>query len=141
MDEFEKRLKKDAEGIRAEVSPGLRQRIDTSLRGTRRIEAVPQSRNTGINLWWTSSLTGLAAAIIVIVLINWNRPAADSPPPVVPVAEHTVPVVIDDLRGLNPPRLLRTAEFTSPLEDELARLKADIEKARAAVREDIDFTF
>ncbi|NIV17853.1 MAG: hypothetical protein GWN47_05460, partial [Woeseiaceae bacterium] len=53
MDEFEKRLKGDADDIEATVSPDLRQRIDASLRGTKRIEPVPESRMTGINIWWT----------------------------------------------------------------------------------------
>lgn len=140
MDEFEQRLKREAEEIDATVSPELRQRIDASLRGTKRIEPVPESRSGGMNIWWTSSLTGLAAAIAVIVLINWNRPLVE-PVPVEPVAERTVPIVIDDLQGINPPRLIKTAEFTTPLEEELAKLQADIEKARATVRKDIEFSF
>ena len=140
MDEFEKRLKQDADDIEAAVSPELRQRIDASLRGTKRIEPVPESRTAGINIWLTSSLTGLAAAIVVMVIINWNRPVVE-PVPVEPVAERTVPVTIDDLQGLNPPRLIKTAEFTTPLEEELAKLQADIEKARATVRKDIEFSF
>ena len=34
-----------------------------------------------------------------------------------------------------------TAEFTAPLEEELEKLRADIEKATQTVREDIDFNF
>ncbi len=138
MDEFEKRLKRDAGKIDAIASAELRQRIDASLRGTKRIEPVPDARPNAINLWWASSLTGLAAAVIVIVLINWNRPA---PEPVAPVANRTVPVAIDVLPAFSTPRLLKTAEFTSPLEEEMAKLQADIEKARATVRKDIEFTF
>lgn len=140
MDEFEQRLKRDAEDIRAEITPEFSERIDVSIRATKRIKPVPDSRTSGINLWWTSSLTGLAAAIIVIVLINWNRPVAE-PVPVEPVAERTVPAAIDELQGLSPPRLIKTAEFTTPLEEELARLQADIERARATVRKDIEFSF
>jgi hypothetical protein len=140
MDEFETRLKRDADEIRAEVSPGFKQRIDASLQGTKRIQPVPESGNPGINLWWASSLTGLAAAVIVIVLINWNRPTTELVP-VAPVANRTVPATLDELQGLNPPRLIKTADFATPLEEELARLQADIERARANVRKDIEFTF
>jgi hypothetical protein len=140
MDEFEKRLQRDADDIQAEVSPELRARIDASLRGTKRIQPVPEAGNPGINLWWTSSVTGLAAAIIVIVLINWNSPAPQQIP-VEPVVASTVPAALDELQGLNPPHLIKTADFATPLEEELARLQADIERARATVRKDIEFTF
>jgi len=140
MDEFENRLKRDAEDIRAEVSPELRARIDASLRATEQIRPVPASRASGVNLWWASSLTGLAAAILVIVLINWNRPTTELAP-AEQVAERTVPVAVDDLQGLNPPWLVKTADFASPLEEELAKLQADIERARETVKKDIDFSF
>ncbi len=140
MDKFEQRLKRDADNIRAEITPDLRERVDASIRGTQRIKPVPDATSPGINLWWTSSLTGLAAAVIVIVLINWNRPVAE-PVPVEPVAHRTVPRAIDELQGFSPPRLIKTAEFTTPLEEELARLQADIERARATVRKDIEFSF
>jgi hypothetical protein len=133
MDEFEQRLKRDAE-------PELKERIDASIRGTKRIKPVPDSGPSAINLWWASSLTGLAVAVIVIVLINWNRPVAE-PVPVEAVAGRTVPAAIDELQGLTPPRLIKTAEFTTPLEEELAKLQADIERARATVRKDIEFSF
>ena len=137
MDEFENRLKRDAEDIRVAVSPELQARIDASLRATEQIRPVPESRTSGINLWWTSSLTGLAAAIIVIVLINWNRPTTELVPvesiASVPDYEHEIP-------SLYRPQI-KTAEFTNPLEEELVRLQADIERARQNVKEDIDFTF
>ena len=43
MDEFENRLKRDAEDIRAAVSPELRTRIDASLRATKQIRPVPDA--------------------------------------------------------------------------------------------------
>ena len=36
---------------------------------------------------------------------------------------------------------VKAADFTKPLEDELARLQADIERARLNVKEDIEFSF
>ena len=139
MDEFEKRLKQDAQDIEAKVRPQLRERIHASLRATKRIKPVPEARSSGINIWWASSLTGLAATIIVIVLLNWNRTATVESPPE-PLANHTVPE-FDELHGFNPPKLIRTAELTMPLEQELAKLQADMERARAAVKKDIEFTF
>ena len=139
MDEFENRLKRDAEEIRAAVSPELRTRIDASLRATEQIRPVPESRTAGMNLWWASSLTGLAAAIIVIVLINWNRPTTELVP-VEAVAGETVPDYDNEIPSLYRPQI-KTAEFTNPLEEELVRLQAEIERARQNVKEDIDFTF
>jgi hypothetical protein len=137
MDEFENRLKRDAEEIRVGISPELRTRIDASLRATEQIRPVPESPASGMNLWWASSLTGLAAAVIVIVLINWNRPTNE----LVPVeAVASVPDNINQNQGLYRPQL-KTAVFTKPLEEELIRLQADIERARQNVKEDIDFTF
>lgn len=142
MDEFEKRLKRDADAIEADVSDELRKRIDASLAGVEPLRpansAQSKSRSVG-GLWWASSITGLAAAIIVIAMINWNRPVSDVPP-MEPVATSTVPRHIETL--LSAPQLdLRNADFTSPLEDELVKLRADLEKARNTVARDLDFTF
>jgi hypothetical protein len=75
----------------------------------------------------------------VIVLINWNQPAT-GPLPAATLADETVPSYVDEFQSLYRPAL-KTAEFTRPLEEELVRLQADIERARASVKEDIDFTF
>jgi len=140
MDEFEKRLKRDADAIQAEVTPELRARIDASLRGTGQVRpANRQAEPAPANLWWASSLTGLAAAVMVIVLINWDR-TESVPVPAETIADVTVPADPDPLMA--PPVLdIRTADFTSPLEDELVRLQSDIEKARESVKKDLDFTF
>jgi hypothetical protein len=135
MDEFEKRLKRDADSIEVTVSPALRARIDASLEGVRPIRPA-KARQAPVRWWWASSLTGLAAAVVVIVVVNWNRPVPDAGPAVAgdppPLAtEPPVPVMLD----------IRTADFTSPLEEELLRLQSDIEKARDTVREDLDFSF
>jgi len=139
MDEFEDRLKRDAYAIQADPGPELRARIDASLRATEQIRPVPESRDSGMNLWWASSITGLATAIVVIVLINWNSPVTEVMP-VEPVAGDIVPDYIDELESLYSPPI-KTADFTNPLEDELLRLQADIERARENVREDIEFSF
>lgn len=139
MDEFEDRMKRDALAIDASVSPELRARIDASLRGTQQIRPVAESRTGGMNLWRASSITGLAAAVGVIALINWNSPVVD----IVPeerVAFVTVPEYIEELQSRYPTRL-ENADFASPLEEELLKLRADIERAKANVEADIKFTF
>ncbi|MDH3440423.1 MAG: hypothetical protein OEM63_06710 [Gammaproteobacteria bacterium] len=143
MDDFEKRLKRDADAIEAEVTPQLRARIDASLQGIEPVRQVHKA-TPPVNLWWASSLTGLAAAVLVIVLMNWNQPGADvtldetiadtrpeSELPTVPEVPANEPPMLD----------IRTADFTSPLEQELQNLQSDIEKARESVRKDLDFTF
>lgn len=140
MDEFEKRLKRDAAAIEADVSPELRARIDASLRGIDPLKPAGRTATTPASLWWASSLTGLAAAVMVIALVNWNQPDAE-PVPAAPVAD--MPTVPPDSVLAEPPPLLdiRTADFASPLEEELVKLQSDIEKARESVRQDLDFTF
>ncbi|MGI9204641.1 MAG: hypothetical protein ACR2Q3_11550 [Woeseiaceae bacterium] len=140
MDEFEKRLKQDADAVEASVSPQLRARIDASLRSTERARPTGPETRPASRLWWASSLTGLTATIAFIAVLNMNR--SEPPPAVVPVAD--MPTVPDTARDfpLIPPELdIQSAEFAGPLEEELLRLRADIEKARNSVREDIDFTF
>jgi hypothetical protein len=139
MDEFEDRLKRDAEEIKPGDTTALRARVDASLRATQRIRPVPAARDSGINIWWASSITGLAAAIAVIAVINWNAPPVPVEAPE-PLAGDTVPDYVDEFQGLYPPRL-KTADFTDPLEAELAKLQADIDKARQNVKEDIEFSF
>jgi len=142
MDEFENRLKHDAMDINAEISAQLAARIEASLQAVERIEPARQNHSATSNLWWASSLTGLAATAAVIALLNWNRP---DPVPVLP--EQTVFQVVPDAReylqqiqGRFPLRT-ETADFTHGLEDELTRLQADFEKARENVNRDIDFAF
>ena len=140
MDEFEKRLKRDADAVQAEVSPELRTRIDASLRGVEPVRAVSPPRSTPAMLWWASSLTGLAAVVVLVVIVNLNKPDPD-PIPDNTVAGQTEPPMPVDFPLISPDLDIRNAEFTSPLEEELLKLQADIEKARKSVREDVDFTF
>ncbi len=121
------------------MSPELRARIDASLQG---IEPVRQARrrSSSAGLWWASSLTGLAATLVVIAVVNWNKPGADIQPAETLATESALPTEPELPIG---PEILdiRTADFTSPLEQELIKLQSDIEKARESVRKDLDFTF
>lgn len=125
MDELETRLRDDALRIRAEVSPDLEARIRASLEGAAS-EPARRERRPGVSLWWASSLTGLAAAALVIVAINLGpeepRPARDAYLP--------EPLVTPVLK-------VESAVLTGPLEEELEDLEADLQKARDVVRKDI----
>ena len=140
MDEFEKRLKRDADAVQAEVSPELRMRIDASLRGIEPIRPVSASKHAPNRLWWASSLTGLAAVIALVVISNLNNSdsAVEQDSVVVVRTEPPMPV---DFSLISPELDIRSADFTSPLEEELLKLRSDLEKARENVREDVDFTF
>jgi hypothetical protein len=140
MDEFENRLKRDAEAVKAEISPQLRSRIDASLRGVEPIRPVAAARPAANRLWWASSLTGLAAVIALVLIGTFNKPEPINVQEVDVVARTEPPMPVD-LPLLSPELDIRSAEFISPLEEELLKLQADIERARENVREDVDFTF
>lgn len=140
MDKFEKRLKRDAHAVQAEVSPELRSRIDASLRAVEPVRTVPPERSASAMLWWASSLTGLAAVVVLVVIANFNKPDPGAVPDNT-VAGQTEPPVPVEFPLITPNLNIRSAEFTSPLEEELLKLQADIEKVRKNVREDVDFTF
>jgi len=142
MDDFEKRLKQDANAVDADISPELRSRIDASLRGVEQVRPVTKAPASQNSLWWVSSLTGLAAAIVIIVMLNLNQTESVSEPSAESLANGvTVPESSDD-SPLIPPMLdIQAADFASPLEEELLKLQSDLEKARDSVREDVDFTF
>lgn len=142
MDEFEKRLKRDAHAISADVSPELKARIDASLRGTERVAAVSARKSAPppTQIWLASSLTGLAAVIVLVVIANMGK---QDPDPIleISVAGRTEPLAPIDFPLILPDLKIDSAQFTSPLEEELLKLRADIKKARNNVKEDIDFTF
>ena len=82
--------------------------------------------------WWASSLTGVAAAIAIIVVGNMQAP---DPLPLSPQADQE-PLVL--------PRIewnAKTAVLTEPLEQEIEDLQADLKKAEQAVKQDIDRLF
>jgi len=142
-DNLEQRLRADALDIDVDTSPELRARIDASIRSVAPIRSVPAARDSGKRggaSWWASGLTGLAAALLIILLINNNREGRNS---VIPDTEESVastvtPEVSERLGTL--PLKVRTADLTSPLEEELVHLQADLEKARQSVERDLRST-
>ncbi len=137
MDKLERQLREDAGLIKADLSPDAKERIRASLESTQLADQTP--RNTqmpGTTLWWASSLTGLAAAALVIVLVNWNStndPIEDLPVPISPQTAWSIP------GGF--PLIAETAEWTAPLEEELKNLQSDLEKARENVERDLRLSF
>lgn len=142
MDEFEKRLKQDAADIKAEVSPQLQARIAAAVHSAGRdVQRNPRSASVS-NIWWASSLTGLAAAVIVIVLMNLNQTGVEQQTPPTTVAT-TVPDHREYLAELqeNLPLRTETVEFSQGLDEEWQRLQADLAKARQSISRDVEFTF
>lgn len=147
MDEFEKQLKRDAEHIRAEPSNELQVRIDASLRTVREMESAaglstkPLAQTT--SFWTISSLTGLVAAALVLVVMERYRDE-----PVVPV-EASVDVeepaldagIPDEWLVSEFPLKLKSADLTRSLEQELLDLQSDLERARKNVEEDVKNSF
>ena len=127
MDKLAKQLREDAADINVEVSAELDDRIRASLQGitpgrSREKDAPQRRRST----WWASSLTGIVAATIVIVLLNLNQP------------EPSVPVANSPTERIFNPRLnLNTVASTEPLRQELEDLEADLKKAEKALRKEI----
>lgn len=137
MDKLERRLKEDAGRITAEIGPDLQERIRASVESTRPIDQTPRKRQTpGTSLWWVSSFTGLAAAALLIVLVNWNRT-------VEPVDDESGPSPQGTTLSIQSgfPLNAETAEWTTPLEEELKNLQSDLEKARENVERDLRLSF
>ncbi|MGH8168253.1 MAG: hypothetical protein ACREQ1_13505 [Woeseiaceae bacterium] len=139
MDNLEQRLAEDAARIEARVSPELEARIKAALRAERVAPAA--RREVSYPLWLAASLTGAAAAVVAIVLVNLapNFPNEPSPARADAVA-YSVPEYVSEFERQFPLRA-KTAQMTTPLEDELKKLRSDLEKARENVEQDLEFTF
>ncbi|RZV31256.1 MAG: hypothetical protein EX272_16085 [Chromatiales bacterium] len=128
MDKLAKQLREDAQRIDVTISDELDRRIDASLRAatpeTETQRPVPVARPP--LFWWASTITGIAAAIAVIALVNLQEPEQPTAPPVDLMA--TVPSI--ELKA-------ETAMLTAPLQEELDRLQSDLKKAEEQVRRDI----
>lgn len=134
MDKLATRLREDAADIDAQVSAELDHRIRASLQNVspEQPESAPRPPRS-FSLWWVSSLTGAAMALVVIALLNLDR----SSPVSEPVADNAVQQIVIPELNLN----VEAAMLTSPLAEELANLQADLRKAEKAVREDVEIDF
>jgi hypothetical protein len=141
--DLERRLRADALDVQVDASPELRARIDASIRSVAQIRSVPAAHDSvgkSGSSWWASGLTGLAAALLIILLIDNNHDGNDSrvPPTEERIATTVTPEVSERFGTL--PLNVRTADLTSPLEEELVRLQADLEKARQSVERELRST-
>lgn len=133
MDKLAQQLKADALLIDAEVSPELDRRIAASLGGVRpELAEVPAVRRSVSAFWWASSLTGVAATLTIIAVINSHSQSGVVPEvtsvQTSPVIELTTPLV--DWKA-------ESAMLTQPLQEELDKLQSDIKKAEQIVKQDI----
>ena len=108
MDEFANRLRDDAERIRADVSPELERRIRASLESVTPERPAPKHAPRPPLFWLASTLTGLAAAIALIVVVN--RPVGE---PEATIVVQSPPVTLPELPRL--PLTVQNAMTTSPL--------------------------
>ncbi len=138
MDKLANRLREDAANIDAEISAQLDSRIQASLTAIEP-EAARRQRDPGrrpVSFWLASSLTGVAAALAVIAILNVvdrNGPAE------VPrtVADNTVQPIELPAIDLD----VEAAMLTGPLAQELEDLQADLKKAEEVVRGDVRIDF
>ncbi|MGB5411444.1 MAG: hypothetical protein WBN09_07940 [Woeseiaceae bacterium] len=130
MDKLTRQLRDDAERIDASISPELDARINASLRAITPV-AEARARPRSWSFWLASSLTGAAAAIAVIAIVNMRQPEVAEPAAVAAVEQNTsYTVPMFDLKA-------ETAVLTSPLSEELQALQSDLKKAEQKVREDV----
>ncbi|MBT8100603.1 MAG: hypothetical protein KJO82_12680 [Gammaproteobacteria bacterium] len=128
MDKLKQALQEDAAQINIEVSPELDARLQASIRNAGAV--VPEAPAPRGNAWsfgWASALTGAAAAVLLLVVVNLDRPE--------PPASAVPP--LDQLHVAVPSLNAETAVFTAPLKKELENLESDLRKAEQAVKREI----
>lgn len=138
MDKLANRLREDAANIDAEISAQLDSRIRASLAAVEPKTARRQrdTRRRPVSFWLASSLTGVAAALGVIAILNivdTNEPVA-VPRTVADTATQPIEIPVIDLD-------VEAATLTGPLAQELADLQADLKRAEEVVRGDVRIDF
>lgn len=129
MDKLARQLREDAERIEVTISAQLENRLRASLAAVEPVRSEPAKPvASSPRFWWASSLTGVAAAVALVVVVNWQAPELE------PAETGVVPP------SLVPPKIdwkARTAVLTNPLEKEIEDLQSDMQKAEEAVKQDI----
>ena len=137
MDKLARRLRKDAATIDADISAQLDSRIQASLAAIEpELARQRQPTRRPVSFWLASSLTGVAAALALIAVLNVDdvdEPAA------VPrtVAANPVPPLEIPALDLD----VEAAMLTEPLTRELEDLQADLKRAEEVVRGDVRIDF
>jgi hypothetical protein len=129
MDKLAKRLRDDADQIEVMISPELESRIEASLRSVSQAGAAPVKSRQSAWFWWASSLTGVAATLAIVIVVNFSKPEPDAGITEPPQQALSVPQF--DWK-------LKTAMLTETLEQELVDIQSDLKKAEQTVRDDID---
>ena len=126
MDKLAKQLREDAEKINVTVSDELDRRIEASLHAVTPAteREVPRARPP--LFWLASTLTGVAAALAIIAILNVTEQQQ-------PAIEPTTMADLYPGLDLN----MRNAVTVSPLEEELENLQKDLKRAEEKVKEDI----
>lgn len=131
MDRIEHKLRQDSAAIDAEVPAELRARIDANLAPVSRQAAATARR-------WQRPWLGMAAvaglATLTLVLLPQVRePAAPD------AGFATTPVYTNEQAS---PLALRVqpVELTEPLQQELLSLRADLEKVRTSIEQELRTT-
>lgn len=133
MDKLARQLRDDAERIECRVSDELDRRIRASLEGIQpHVGKTPGPRPRSQAFWWASSLTGVAAAVTLIAVVNLAPP--DPAPAVTEPAPQALVIPTINWKA-------ETAVLTSPLEQEIEDLQSDLKKAEDALRQDIERLF
>jgi len=132
MDKLAKQLKDDAARIDVHISDEFDRRMAASLEGIMpEVPDAPRLRQRPAAFWWASSLTGVAAALVFIAVINTHSEGEVTPvvsPPTSPVSMATIPTI--DWKA-------ESAMLTRPLQRELEDLQADLKKAEEKVKKEI----
>ena len=129
MDKLAKRLREDAEKIEARITPQLENRIEASLQGVSQEGGLPSSSRRTASFWWASSLTGVAATLAIVAIVNFAGPEPETGVTEPPLQQYTMPRF--DWKP-------KTAVLTQTLEQELVDIQSDLKKAQQTVRDDID---
>ena len=138
MDKLANRLREDAANIDAQVSAQLDSRIQASLAAIEPeiVQRQRKPRRRPVSFWLASSLTGVAATLAVIAILNIID--VDKPDEVSrTVADNAMQPIEIPVLDLD----VEAAMLTGPLAKELEDLQADLKKAEEVVRRDVRIDF
>jgi len=130
MDKFTQQLRDDADRIEVVITPELDNRIRASLLSVRQETHRPAVRGKlAASFWWASSLTGVAATVAIIGVLNLSDPDTGIAITEPPVAQFVMPKFTWQPKA---------AILTATLEQELEDIESDLKKAEQVIREDFD---
>lgn len=131
MDKLAQQLKQDAAAIEVDVSPELDRRLAASFENVQPQPQLP--RRSKQWFWWASSLTGVAAAVALVAVINFDSNDSYNE---TETTAHVSPVVeLDKTPSID--WHTESAMLVGPLQKELDALESDLKKAEARVRKEI----